>query len=652
MKLGTKINLVLVLVTTVVLTVAFSVIIKIEADTTKRQVLNDAETAADIFHNEIERMFKQIRDQQVRLQNTIDELSRIEGVVYINVTGMDGIHIATTNTALIGTKAKASDLLFIEEVKKKGKVADVRSDEGTFYELERRIPIHLIYGDENSEIINVIEVEVKTRSKGAFDVAQAEKLLQVISTSVQQSARAIIVTRGEDIQAIQNITDGVTHLGKINEGDEFGFYHDFIIADSKMNIVANTGHEADEYEEDLPEYNQYREDVLAGKLKESYHERIHEGHEILARIKPIKLLIDGEEKIVGIKEVHILTSAYTDKITVLELRMLGIGIVFLAVLVIVLAIILRREVVLPITKYSIIAKKIADGDLTQTVEHTSDDEIGQFGAVFNSMVQNLRELDKLKSDFISVAAHQLRTPLSGVKWVLKLLLDGDLGAINEDQKGMLKRGYETNEKMIQLVNDLLNVSRIENGKFGYKFEKNDFMKLLNTLVENTVLPSKERNIEVILENRVGTIPDFMFDPEKLLIALQNIVDNAMKYTLPGGKVTIVVERQGDYIEVKVSDTGVGIPKDDIAKLFSKFFRAANVIHLQTDGSGLGLFIVKSIIMRHGGQIWVDSVEGKGTTFTVVVPVIAELLPKDDVAPGPGVVAEAAIEEAVKSNPVS
>jgi len=206
--------------------------------------------------------------------------------------------------------------------------------------------------------------------------------------------------------------------------------------------------------------------------------------------------------------------------------------------------------------------------------------------------------------------------------------------------------------MIQLVNDLLNVSRIENGKFGYKFEKNDFMKLLNTLVENTVLPSKERNIEVILENRVGTIPDFMFDPEKLLIALQNIVDNAMKYTLPGGKVTIVVERQGDYIEVKVSDTGVGIPKDDIAKLFSKFFRAANVIHLQTDGSGLGLFIVKSIIMRHGGQIWVDSVEGKGTTFTVVVPVIAELLPKDDVAPGPGVVAEAAIEEAVKSNPVS
>lgn len=111
--------------------------------------------------------------------------------------------------------------------------------------------------------------------------------------------------------------------------------------------------------------------------------------------------------------------------------------------------------------------------------------------------------------------------------------------------------------------------------------------------------------------------------------MQNIVDNALKYTLPGGTVTIEVEQKGDYVEIKVSDTGVGIPKDDLPKLFSKFFRAANVIHLQTDGSGLGLFIVKSIIMHHGGQIWVDSTEGSGTTITVVIPIKAELLPKEE-----------------------
>lgn len=649
MKLGTKINLVLVLVTAIVLTLAFWVIISIEAGTTKKQVLNDSETAADIFHGEIERMFKQVHDQQARLQNTVDELSRIEGVLYINVTGMDGVHVATTDRSLIGTKAKESDLLLLQEIKTKGKVADVRNDGGTFYEFERRVPIHLTYGDETSEVVNVIEVEVATRSKGTSDILQAEKLLQAISASIQQSARSIIVTREEDIKAIQTITDGVTHLGKLNESDEFGFYHDFIVMDSKLNIVANTGHEGveEEFKDEPQEYKQYREDVVAGGIPEAYYERIHDGHDVLVRVRPIQIMVDGKNKIVGAKESHILVSAYTDKITVLKLRMFGIGIVFIATLVSVLAIILEREVVGPIRRYSLIAKKISDGDLSQTVEYTSNDEIGQFGKVFNSMVQNLRELDKLKSDFISVAAHQLRTPLSGVKWVLKLLLDGDLGATNDDQKGMLKRGYETNEKMIQLVNDLLNVSRIENGKFGYKFEKNDFTKLLNTLIENTVLSSKERNIEVRLENRAGVIPEFLFDPEKLLIALQNIVDNSMKYTLPGGKVTIVVERQGDYIEVKVTDTGVGIPKADIAKLFSKFFRAANVIHLQTDGSGLGLFIVKSIIMRHGGQIWVDSVEGKGTTFTVVVPVVAGLLPKEENVQSPAVMAEAPSEETTK-----
>ena len=374
-------------------------------------------------------------------------------------------------------------------------------------------------------------------------------------------------------------------------------------------------------------YLLYGEDLFS--IEEFEH--LYDGTPIIMRVVPITTLDEktGILKNIGLIEVHILKESYGARVKELTMRMIGVGIVFTAILIVVLAVILERKVVGPIRRYSVIAGKVADGDLNQFVDYTSNDEIGQFGKVFNSMVQNLQELDKLKSDFISVAAHQLRTPLSGVKWVLKLLLDGDLGAVNDDQKGMIKRGYETNEKMIQLVNDLLNVSRIENNKFGYILEKNSFIKLLDTLMENIILPSKEHNVEVRLENRAGEIPDFLFDPEKLLIALQNIVDNAMKYTLPGGIVTIVVDRQGDYIEIKITDTGVGIPKADIEKLFTKFFRASNVIHLQTDGSGLGLFIVKSIVMRHGGQVWVDSVEGKGTTFTVVIPVVADLVPKDN-----------------------
>ncbi|MFZ2303767.1 MAG: HAMP domain-containing sensor histidine kinase [Minisyncoccia bacterium] len=622
MKLGTKINLVLVTVVVVTLTIAFWIIINIEGKNLKEQVVSDAGIVIDILRIDIERMFSQIQKQEARLQGNVDQASKASGVKYITVNDVENKYIAATNHAIVGQKIDETNLAVIAELKKTRSVVNTKRDEGEYYEIERHIPVFINIEDSQSDIISVIEIEVVTRSKNATDVRESEKLIQDIALGIEQNTRAVILAYNEDMVALRRIVSSVAGSN---------FFNDFVIFNNQLEIIANTSGLPNEFANDPTEYKQIREDVFAGKYTVKETDRLHNDKRVIMRVVPITSRNEktGEVKIIGLIETHILKESYETRVNELKIRMLAVGIVFTAVLVIVLAVILERKVVGPIRRYSVVAKKIADGDFSQTVEHTSNDEIGRFGQAFNSMVVNLRELDKLKSDFISVAAHQLRTPLSGVKWVLKLLLDGDLGGINDDQKGMLKRGYETNEKMIQLVNDLLNVSRIENGKFGYRFERNDFMKLLNTLVENTVLPSKERNIEVILENRAGMVPEFLFDPEKLLIALQNIVDNAMKYTLPGGRVTIVVEKRGDYIEVKVTDTGVGIPKADIAKLFSKFFRAANVIHLQTDGSGLGLFIVKSIIMRHGGQIWVDSVEGKGTTITVVVPVIDELLPKEN-----------------------
>lgn len=619
MKLGTKINLVLVIVTTIVLTVAFWIVVSIEGANIEKQVRNDSSTIGEILLENITRMFSQIHTQEEHLQAVVDKLSKISGVKYVDVMDMNGVYIAATNHDLVGTKADTSDSEILEKIKLEKKPISTRKDEGDYYELERRIPIYQGDSGETENMINMIEVEVSTRSKGPTDVFDAQKLLQVISVSIEQNARSIFATHKEDLDAIQEITDDVT---------KFDFFHDFIVFDTKLNIIANTGKKKDEFVDDKPEYQRMREDVIAGTVEHVEDTRIHEEvTEVIFRMEPIKLQVDGKSKIIGLLEIHTLVSSYKERISALELRMVGIGVIFVAILVITLAIFLRKEIIGPIMLYSKVAQKVADGDLNQVIEYSSDDEIGKFGDVFNSMVANLREFDRLKSDFISVAAHQLRTPLSGVKWVLKLLLDGDLGAITTDQKEMLKRGFDTNEKMIQLVNDLLNVSRIENGKFGYAFEKNDFGKLLKTLVENSELAARARGIEILVEDR-AQVGEFMFDAEKLLIAFQNIVDNAVKYTLPGGRVFISIEKQGDYVQVKIKDTGVGIPKSELHKLFSKFFRATNVIHLQTDGSGLGLFIVKSIILRHGGQVWVDSVEGKGTTFTVIVPIVNNLVPAE------------------------
>lgn len=629
MKLGTKINLVIVFVTTIVLTATFSVVVNTEAESTKSQVLRDAKTASDIFHSEVERMFMQLYEQKDRLQSSVDDLSNIEGVSYINITNVDGVHIATTDHNLVGTSVNARDFGFIQQVKDGVAVSDVRIDEGDHYEIERRIPVYALLSKDPTQVISVIEVEMTTRSKSAADINQVERLLQAISASLNQNARLIVLSQEEDIQAIQTITDNLSALGRVHDTDKFGFYRDFIITDEKLNIIASTNHQTDVFKNDTEEHNKYRQDVVSGVLPEVSYEGVIGGDPVLVTIKPLQITSSSGTKIVGIIENHTLISSYADRITTLELRMLVIGIIFTIVLVMVLMAVLERQVIGPLRRFSDVAHKIAGGDLEQKVEYVSDDEIGQFGKVFNSMVMNFRELDRLKSDFISVAAHQLRTPLSGVKWVIKLLLDGDLGEVNQDQKEMLLRGYETNEKMIKLVNDLLNVSRIENNKFEYKFEKNNFMALLGSLMDNSVLPSKERNIDVRLENHAGEVKEFLFDSEKLLIALQNIVDNAMKYTLPGGVVTVTVEQKGNFLEIKISDTGVGIPKEEVKKLFSKFFRATNVIHLETDGSGLGLFIVKNIIERHKGEITVESEEGKGTTFIVLLPLITDHTFYDD-----------------------
>ncbi|OHA83131.1 MAG: hypothetical protein A2937_01030 [Candidatus Yonathbacteria bacterium RIFCSPLOWO2_01_FULL_47_33b] len=238
-------------------------------------------------------------------------------------------------------------------------------------------------------------------------------------------------------------------------------------------------------------------------------------------------------------------------------------------------------------------------------------------------------ISKSKSEFISIAAHQLRTPLSAVKWAMKLVIDGDMGPLNPEQLQFLMRGYETNQKMISLVNDLLNVARIEDGRFGYAFKEANMMEVVNMIINSSKLASRERDVDVELRNSAGDLKPFVFDAEKMSLAVQNLLDNALKYTNPGGKVVLDISVEGDYLKMKVSDNGVGVPKNQLTRLFSKFFRAENVIHLQTSGSGLGLFIVKNIITRHGGDITVESEEGKGTTFTFVIPTKEALIPVEE-----------------------
>ncbi len=234
-------------------------------------------------------------------------------------------------------------------------------------------------------------------------------------------------------------------------------------------------------------------------------------------------------------------------------------------------------------------------------------------------------IEAMKSEFVSIAAHQLRTPLSGIKWTIRMLVDGDLGKISKDQKEMLEKTYESNERMIHLVNDLLNVSRIEEGRYVHKPEMVDISKIIEPLAESYKMESERREIKLKLDIVKKKNLTVAADVEKITLVAQNLLENALKYTPKGGEITFSVKHKvkDNKIEVSVKDSGVGIPKDQQARLFTKFFRAANVVRMEVEGSGLGLFICKNIVESHGGEIWFKSEENKGSTFYFTLPIVNE-----------------------------
>jgi signal transduction histidine kinase len=309
---------------------------------------------------------------------------------------------------------------------------------------------------------------------------------------------------------------------------------------------------------------------------------------------------------------------------------------FVVVLTIFSALWISRIFLKPLRRIVEGIKKVSDGDLTVEVGAETADEFGEMADFFNKMVKRLKEskerdetISAMKSEFITVAAHQLRTPLSAVKWTMKLILDGDVGAIPDEQRIVLAKGYEANERMIALVGDLLNVARIEEGKFGYVFAKEDIVVLVKKSVGEFMLKAAERELKLIFEQPEFDSLKITMDAGRIEMVLGNLIENAIKYSLPKGFVAVILKKEGDYVVISVSDTGVGIPKEAHYGMFHKFFRAPNVVRLQTEGSGLGIFMAKNIVERHGGKIWFTSEDNKGTTFTFTLPIVEDLMPHNE-----------------------
>ena len=233
--------------------------------------------------------------------------------------------------------------------------------------------------------------------------------------------------------------------------------------------------------------------------------------------------------------------------------------------------------------------------------------------------EQLKKQNALKSESISISAHQLRTSLSAIKWILKMFLDGDFGKLTPEQDGFMKKAFDSNERMLSLVNEMLSISHSDNTTLSYDFQEHDITTLIDGVLFDFSGESHKKGIEVIFLKPEQSISLIKFDEEKIRVVLQNLIENAIKYSNQGDRVIISIHTTDGLVEVSVKDTGIGIPSAEQPNIFNKSFRATNAQEKDAIGSGLGLYTTKQIIEHHGGTLRFESPETGGTTFFFTIP---------------------------------
>ena len=254
------------------------------------------------------------------------------------------------------------------------------------------------------------------------------------------------------------------------------------------------------------------------------------------------------------------------------------------------------------------------------------DPAGQLLGFVKLIQDRTREIQliRAKSEFIAVASHQLRTPLTSLHWALESLSQ----SVGDDQKEIASMALQSATKLSKTVNDLLDVSKIEEGKFGYHFENVNIVDFVEEIIKEVQDLAKVFNIKVNFQRPSESEIVLCIDQNKLRMAILNLLDNAIRYNVENGEVIVNLERVKDkpYLQISVKDSGVGIPPDAINKIFTKFFRSENVVKSHTEGSGLGLYIVRNIIRSHGGEIWAESELNRGSIFYFTLPTDSKLVP--------------------------
>jgi len=282
----------------------------------------------------------------------------------------------------------------------------------------------------------------------------------------------------------------------------------------------------------------------------------------------------------------------------------------------------------PILNLARTAKYVsAEKDYKIRAVKQNEDEVGDLTDDFNNMLEQIQRQDRelrsalqMKSDFVSFATHQLRTPLAGIKWSLELAAQEH--GLPSETAAFIQDGRDSAERLIGMVNELLDISRLESGKLKLTPKETALAELTHSVLKDVMHQIEKQGHQLSLSGMQGIGP-VLVDPQLFRQVILNLVSNAIKYTPSGGTIDIGLRQEDGVVVWSVKDSGIGIPKASQARLFEKFYRAENVYKMETEGTGLGLHLVKMIVERSGGRVWCESEENKGSTFKFQIPLTGE-----------------------------
>jgi len=234
--------------------------------------------------------------------------------------------------------------------------------------------------------------------------------------------------------------------------------------------------------------------------------------------------------------------------------------------------------------------------------------------------EKLLNISSAKDDMVSISAHQIRTSLSAIKWIVKMFINGDLGKLNAEQESLMKKAYEDSDRAIEVVSELLLANKTENIlEKKYDFKEVDIVELIDDSIFDFSGEANAKGIEIIFLKGNKESGAILADKEKLRIVFQNLLENAIKYSNNHGKIFVALEEKGDFLEISVKDVGIGISEEGKNKIFEKFYRDKEAQKKEVFGTGIGLFTAKRIVEGHNGKIWFESSENTGTTFFFSIP---------------------------------